>query len=89
MLFFNVLRKRCNLDSHLMVASSNSSLSSIKLGFVLIKTSYPNLKIYSNNLTQLFKFAIFETQFLFNGKFHDQICGLPIGFFLYDYLHEH
>ena len=64
-----------------MVASSNSSLSSIKLGFVLIKTSYPNLKIWSNNLTELFKFATCETQFLLNGKFHDEIGGLPIGFF--------
>ena len=51
----------------------------IKLAADLIKTSYPNLKISSDNLTKLFKFATCETHFLFNGKFYDQIDGVAMG----------
>ena len=50
----------------------------IKLAVHLIKTSYPNLKISSDNLTKLFKFATCETHFLFNGNFHDQIDGVAM-----------
>ena len=51
----------------------------IKLAVDLIKTSYPNLKISSDDLTKLFKFATCETHFLFNGKFYDQIDGVAMG----------
>ena len=51
----------------------------IKLAADLIKTSYPNLKISSDNLTKLFKFATCETHFSFNGKFYDQIDGVAMG----------
>ena len=51
----------------------------IKLEVDLIKTSYPNLKISSDDLTKLFKFATCETHFLFNGKFYDQIDGVAMG----------
>ena len=51
----------------------------IKLAADLIKTSYPNLKISSDNLTKLFKFATCETDFSFNGKFYDQIDGVAMG----------
>ena len=50
----------------------------IKLAVWLIKTSYPNLKISSDNLTKLFKFATCETHFLFNGNFYDQIDGVAM-----------
>ena len=45
----------------------------IKTAVDLIKISYSNLKISSDNLTKLFKFATCETDFLFNGTFYDQI----------------
>ena len=51
----------------------------IKLAVDLMKTSYPNLKISSDDLTKLFKFATCETYFLFNGKFYDQIDGVAMG----------
>ena len=51
----------------------------IKLEVDLIKTSYPNLKISSDDLTKLFKFATYGTNFLFNGKFYDQIDGVAVG----------
>ena len=51
----------------------------IKVAVDLIKTSYPNLKISSDDLTKLFKFATCETHFLFNGKFYDQIDGVAMG----------
>ena len=51
----------------------------IKLAVDLIKTSYPNLKISIDNLTKLLKFATYETHFLFNGKFYDQIDGVAMG----------
>ena len=52
---------------------TNISLKeTIKLAVDLIKTSYPNLKISTDNLTQPLKFATCETHFLFNGTFYDQ-----------------
>ena len=51
----------------------------IKLAVDLIKTSYPNLKISSEDLTKLFKFATSETHFLFTGKFYDQIDNVAMG----------
>ena len=51
----------------------------IKLAVDLIKTSYPNLKISSDDLTKLFKFATCETHLLFNGKFYAQIDGVAMG----------
>ena len=51
----------------------------IKPAVDLIKTSYPNLKKSTDNLTKLFKFATCETNFLFNGKFYDQIDGVAMG----------
>ena len=52
----------------------------IKLAVTLIKTSYPNLKISSADLTKLFKFATCETHFLFNGKIlrSDRWCSYGI-----------
>ena len=51
----------------------------IKLAVDLIKTSYPNLKISSEDLTKLFKFVTCETHFLFNGKYYDQIDAVAMG----------
>ena len=51
----------------------------IKLAVDLIKTSYPNLKTSSEDLTKLFKFVTCETHFLFNGKYYDQIDGVVMG----------
>ena len=51
----------------------------IKLAVDLIKTSYPNFNISSDNLTKLFKFATCETHFLFNGTFYNQIVGVAMG----------
>ena len=51
----------------------------IKLTVDLIKTSYPNLKMSSDNRTKLFKFAKCQTYFLFNKKFYDQINGEAMG----------
>ena len=43
---------------------TNSPLKeAIKVAVGLIKTSYPNLKISSDNLTKMFKFATCETHF--------------------------
>ena len=52
----------------------------IKLAVDLIKTSYPNLKISTDNLTKLFKFTTCEPHFLFNGKFYDEIDGVAMGY---------
>ena len=43
------------------------------------KTFYSYLKISSDDLTKLLKFATCETHFLFNGKFYDQIDLVAIG----------
>ena len=51
----------------------------VKLAVELIKTSYRNLKISSDNLTKLFKFATYETHFLFDGRFYDQIDSVVMG----------
>ena len=51
----------------------------IKVAVDLIKVSYPNLKVSSDNLTKLFRFAICKTHFLFNGKFCDQIDNVAMG----------
>ena len=51
----------------------------IKLAVDLIKTSYINLKISSDNLTKLFKYATCETLFLFNEKIYDQIDDVAMG----------
>ena len=51
----------------------------IKLAVDLIKTSYTNLKISSDNLTKLFKYATCETHFLFNEKIYDQIDDVAMG----------
>ena len=47
----------------------------IKIAVDLIKTSYTSLKISSDNLTKLFKYATYEAHFLFNGKRYDQVAG--------------
>ena len=44
-----------------------------------MKTSYPNLKILSDDLTKLFKSATCETHFLFNGTCYNQIDGVAMG----------
>ena len=57
-------------DKFLVSCDVNSLFTSIplketiKLAVDLIKISYPNLKISSDNLTKLFKFATCETFFL-------------------------
>ena len=70
--------KEVSINDKFLVSSDINSLftsiplkETIKLAFGLIKTSCPNLKILSDNLTKLFKFATCETHFLFNGKFYD------------------
>ena len=50
----------------------------IKLVVDLIETSYPKLKISSDN-TKLFQLAACETHFLFNGIFYDQTDGVAMG----------
>ena len=45
----------------------------------LIKTSQPDLNISEKDLLSLSNFATCETHFLFKGKFHDQIDGVPMG----------
>ena len=52
----------------------------VKLAVDLIQTSYPNLKISTYNLNNLFKFSTGKTDFLFNGKFYDQIRGVAMGY---------
>ena len=51
----------------------------IKIAVDLIKTSYTNLKISSDNLTKLFKYATCETHFLFNGKRYDPVDDVAMG----------
>ena len=51
----------------------------INLAVDLNKTSYPNLKISSDDLTKLFKFAKYKTHFLFNRKFYNQIDHVAMG----------
>ena len=73
------LKKVSTNDKFLVSYGVNSLFTNIplketiKLAVGLIKTSNPNLKISSDDLTQLFKFATCETLSLFNGKFSDQI----------------
>ena len=77
--FVEELKKVSINDKFLVSYDVNSLFSNIplketiKLAVGLIKTSNPNLKISSDDLTQLFKFATCETLSLFNGKFYDQI----------------
>ena len=52
----------------------------VKLVVDLIKTSYPNLKISTYNLNNLFKFSTGKTGFSFNGKFYNQIHGVAMGY---------
>ena len=59
--------------------TKNPLKETIKLAVDLIKTSYPNMKISSDDLTKLFKFATCEIHFLFNGKFYDQIDRVAVG----------
>ena len=59
--------------------TKNPLKETIKLTVDLIKTSYPNMKISSDDLTKLFKFATCEIHFLFNGKFYNQIDGVAMG----------
>ena len=86
MLIFVEEVKEVSINDKFLVSSDVNSLftniplkETIKLAVDLIKTSYPNLKISSDNLTKLFKFATCETHFLFNGKFYDQIDGVAMG----------
>ena len=67
--------KEVTINNKFLVSCDVNSLltnitlkETIKLVVALIKTSYPNLKISSDDLTKLFKFATCETHFLFNGK---------------------
>ena len=78
--------KEVSINDEFLVSFDVTSLftniplkETIKLAVDLIKTSYPNLKISSADLTKLFKFATCETHFLFNGKFYDQIDGVAMG----------
>ena len=78
--------KEASINGKFLVSYDVNSLftniplkETIKLAVDLIKTSYPNLKISSDDLTKLFKFATCETHFLFNGKFYDQIDGVAMG----------
>ena len=78
--------KEVSINNRFLVSYDVNSLftniplkETIKLAVDLIKTSYPNLKISSDDLTKLFKFATCETHFLFNGKFYDQIDDVAMG----------
>ena len=78
--------KEVSVNDEVLVSYDVNSLftniplkETIKLAVELIKTSYPNLKISSDDLTRLFKFAICETHFFFNGKFYDQIDSVAMG----------
>ena len=51
----------------------------IKLAVDLIKTFQPDLNISKKDLTSLLNFATCERQFLFKGKFYDQIDGVAMG----------
>ena len=78
--------KEVSINDKFLVSFDATSLftniplkETMKLAVDLIKTSYPNLKMSSENLTKLFKFATCETHFLFHGKFYDQIDGVSMG----------
>ena len=78
--------KEVSINDKLLVSYDVNSLftkipwkETIKVAVDLIKTSYPNLKISSDDLTKLFKFATCETHFLFNGTFYNQIDGVAMG----------
>ena len=86
MLIFVEEVKEVSINDKFLVSSDVNSLftniplkETIKLAVDLIKTSYPNLKISSDNLTKLFKFATCETHFFFNRKFYSQIDGVAMG----------
>ena len=51
----------------------------IKLAADLIKASQPDLNVSEKDLTSLFNFATCETQFLFKGKFYNQVDGVALG----------
>ena len=62
--------KKININDKFLVSYDVNSLftnsplkETIKLAVGLIKTSYPNLKISSDNLTKMFKFVTCETHF--------------------------
>ena len=77
--------KEVSINDNFLVSYDVNSLSTnilvketFKLTVDLIKTSYPTLKISTDNLTKPFKFATCETHFLFNGTFYDQIDGVAM-----------
>ena len=82
--FMEELKEVSINDKYLVSYNVNSLFTNIplketiKLAVDLIKTSHPNLKISSDDLTKLFKFATCETHFLFDGKFYDQIDGVAM-----------
>ena len=87
MLIFVQEVKEVSINDKFLVSSDvNSSFTNIplketiKLAVDLIKTSYPNLKIPSDNLTKLFKFATCETHFFFQSKIlqSDRRCSYGI-----------
>ena len=81
--------KEVSINNKFLVSCDVNSLfvnitlqETINLAVTLIKTSYPNLKISSDDLTKLFKFGTCETHFLSNGKIlrSDRWCSYGISY---------
>ena len=81
-IFVEELKRVSLVDTFLVSFDVTSLFTSIplsaiiKLAVDLIKTSQPDLNISEKDLKIFFNFATCETNFLFKGKFFDQIDGI-------------
>ena len=78
--------QRVNANDYFLLSYDVCSLftsiplsETIEIAVELIFQNKPNLKIFKNELQQLFKFATSGTHFLFKGNFYEQIDGVSTG----------
>ena len=78
--------KNANLSKKFLVSYDATSLftniplqEAIDIAINLIFNHNPNLNITKKELKKLFLFAISQTNFIFKGKFYNQIDGVAMG----------
>ena len=78
--------KNANLSNKIIVSYDVTSLftsiplqETIDIAINVIFNHNPNLNITKKELKKLFLFATSQTQFIFNGKFYNQIDGVAMG----------
>ena len=78
--------RNANLSKKFLVSYDITSLftniplqETIDIAINLIFNHNPNLNITRKELKQLFLFATYQTHFIFNNKFYNQIDGVAMG----------